>query len=41
MGAAALLVESHHAVFARTAEWFAELGPDDLGRIVVRRWDPR
>ncbi len=35
-----VLVEYHRAVHARTVDWLAGLGPDDLARIVDRRWDP-
>jgi hypothetical protein len=35
-----VLVEYHDAVDARTREMLATLTPDDLDRIVDRRWDP-
>jgi uncharacterized damage-inducible protein DinB len=36
----ALLVEYSAAVHARTAEYLAGLGDDDLDRVVDTRWDP-
>jgi hypothetical protein len=35
-----LLLSYHADVHARTADFVRTLGPDDLDRIVDRRWDP-
>jgi hypothetical protein len=40
VGDPALLVEYSAAVHARTAEYLAGLGDDDLDRVVDTRWDP-
>lgn len=37
---AELLAGYHDAVYARTAEYLASLGPADLDRVVDENWDP-
>ncbi|MDX1691485.1 MAG: DUF664 domain-containing protein [Acidimicrobiia bacterium] len=35
-----LLVDYHEVVSARTREWLDAANPDDLDRVIDRRWDP-
>ena len=34
------LLDYHHAVYRRTLEYLETIGPDELERIIDRRWDP-